>query len=195
MQKGEGKLELVAALNALLAMLFPAGRFPKSEVGGSGLEVEVDQFDDVAIGEAGGEVLGAILWFEERFLNATAKNDSAKVILVVAVVASPAVEGVGELLEEVGVWHLLDKDDVGLPGFEGGGERAIVAGPIAGDDAQGVAVKIGLGLPCFGGLLSQPDEGGGFIGKNENGDEPSGGGKKREGGAEEKVSDEREGEP
>ena len=83
--------------------------------------------------------------------------------------------------------HLLDEDDVGFPRCDSRSEGAVVAGPIARDHTERLAIEVGLRGPFFGSGLTKADEGGHFVSKDEDGDEPNGGGKEREGGAEEKV--------
>ena len=60
-EKGEGEFEFVATIDTVLAMLFPARGAPESEIGGGRLEVKINKLYQVAIGETGGDVLGAVL--------------------------------------------------------------------------------------------------------------------------------------
>ena len=131
-------------------MLFPALGTPESEVGGSRLEVEIDEFDEIAVGETGGEILGAVLGFEKGFFNTATKDDAAEVVLVIAIVTSLSVKGIGELLDEIGVGHLLDKNNIGFPLGKSRDERSLMAGPIAGDDSQGLPIEVGLGRSGLG---------------------------------------------
>ena len=107
--------------------------------------------------------MGAVLWLEESLFNPATKDNATKVVLVVAVVSGFAVEGVSEMFKEVGMRHLLDKDDIRFPWFDSGGKGPVVAGPIAGDDAQWISVEIGFRLSSLGGVLSETDKCGGFV--------------------------------
>lgn len=150
--------------------------------------MDIDEFDKIAIGESSSEILGAVLGLQKCFLETTTQDNAAQMVLVIAVVAGLPIKGVGQLLDEVGVGHLLNKNNVGAPRCDSGNERLVMAGPIAGDDAQGAAIEVRLGRAVFDLALTEPNQSRGFVGKNQNTYEPSGRGKKCERRSKEKIS-------
>lgn len=85
----------------------------------------------------------------------------------------------------------MDEDDIRLPRLEDGHERAVVAGPITRNYADGLAIEVRGRMSSLWGGASEAEKGGRFVREGKDTDEPGGRGEEGERSLEEKVGNER----
>ena len=121
---------------------------------------------------------------KERGIYFSPDDDCGGASSIVTVVALSIVELVDESFEGVGVRDFLEENDVGLVVFDSlvgiGAESAV-----EGDDAQDGAFEMSAGGAFFDSGSGESSEGFGFVGFEENGEDPDAGDEHGEAGPEE----------
>lgn len=168
--EGVGELDLAEA--AILTVFLPAFAAEKAKVGGSGLEVDVEELEIATIGHLDGEELAPVFGDFDFIVDGAAHDDGTAFCSVITIVAIAIEEVVDELFEVIGVRDFLEKNDVGLEAADGfGGVGA--AGAVQGDDTEDFAAEVSLGRAVSEGGDTEAAEGAGFIRDEKNGKGPN----------------------
>lgn len=165
-EHGEHTGDFMNSAGAMDAVFGPSRAMPDAEVGGGGLEVEVDDFDLRQVGELESDLLVAQDWVGHLSNDRPAGNDAIG-SAVGCGVAVRAEEAKGDFLDLRGV-GILEKNDIGIPAGDvvGGVAELEECAVGSGDAYDGFCLIVGgrAGLEQW---LIEVAEDFGFVGNGE----------------------------
>ena len=144
----QGNRNLHAAALPIVMVASPAIAAPKVQVGGGGLQMDIDQLNPSAVWQSDTDLMvavGEFSWVRDMMLDLAPCDQSTTGKFVVAIVSLTLEECFIELAQAIGMGDLLNEDKIGLVTDDGLREVFVGTGPIDGDNPDYLASFEALG--------------------------------------------------